>query len=62
MFIRKYKYNMSELDCMEKYWGCCDSSISTSKFYEFSANKRLQILKQVDLPMKKGIISKLMEM
>ena len=37
MFIRKYKYNMSELDCMEKYWGCCDSSISTSKFYEFSA-------------------------
>ena len=28
---------MSELDCMEKYWGCCDSSISTSKFYEFSA-------------------------
>ena len=28
---------MSELDCMEKIWGCCDSSISTSKFYDFSA-------------------------
>lgn len=34
---------MSLLDCYEKIWGCCDASISPSKFNTFSAETEEKI-------------------
>lgn len=42
---------MSLLDCYEKIWGCCDASISPSKFNAFSAETEEKIndlQKQID--------------